>query len=70
MRSLWFCGAGVAFGTGLWLLYRGRIYVAAFAARLRLSPLADRLLRATVAGLITLLLALGCRLVVLLWGGT
>ncbi|GEM_PF-6588132 len=69
MKFLWLSGAGVAFGVGLWLLYRGRLYLAPLSRRLSFSPRADRLLGAVVAGLIVLLLGIGCRLVVLVWNG-
>lgn len=59
-------GAGVLLGLGVWVLYRGRLYLPLVASHR--SRRAELFLGALLASVGALLLGAGCRLVLAVWG--
>ncbi len=67
MKSVLFCGAGILMGLGLWVLYRGRLYLGVLIGPRR-SRRTELMAGALLATLGTLLLVAGCQLVLVVWG--
>ncbi len=66
VKVLLFCGAGILMGLGLWVLYRGRLYLGVLIGPRR-SRRTELMAGALLATLGTLLLVAGCQLVLVVW---